>query len=58
MVVTALTPYIGYEKAAQVAKKAYKEDRSVKEILLEKKLLSRNLVNKIFDFKSMTKLKR
>ncbi len=31
MLVTALNPYIGYEKAAQIAKKAYKEQMTLKE---------------------------
>ena len=31
MLVTALNPYIGYEKAAETAKKAYKEGISLKE---------------------------
>ena len=35
MLVTALTPYIGYEKAAEVAKLAHKKDLSLKEAILE-----------------------
>lgn len=35
MLVTALNPYIGYEKAAAIAKKAYKEDKSLKEAAVE-----------------------
>ena len=35
MLVTALNPYIGYEKAAAVAKKAYKENLSLKEACLQ-----------------------
>ncbi|MGI6021099.1 MAG: class II fumarate hydratase [Lachnospiraceae bacterium] len=35
MLVTALNPYIGYENAAQVAKKAYKENLSLKEACVE-----------------------
>ena len=31
MLVTALNPYIGYENAAKTAKKAYKENISLKE---------------------------
>ncbi|MFA9560280.1 class II fumarate hydratase [Evansella sp. AB-rgal1] len=31
MLVTALNPYIGYEKAAEIAKKAFKEDLTLKE---------------------------
>jgi len=35
MLVTALNPHIGYDKAAQIAKKAYKEDKTLKEAALE-----------------------
>ena len=31
MLVTALNPHIGYDKAAQIAKKAHKENLSLKE---------------------------
>ena len=31
MLVTALNPHIGYDKAAQIAKKAHKEGTSLKE---------------------------
>jgi fumarate hydratase class II len=35
MLVTALNPYIGYDKAAQVAKKAHKENKTLKEVAVE-----------------------
>lgn len=35
MLVTALNPHIGYDKAAQVAKKAYKENKTLKEAIVE-----------------------
>lgn len=35
MLVTALNPHIGYDKAAQVAKKAYKENKTLKEAAIE-----------------------
>ena len=34
MLVTALNPYIGYDKAAEIAKKAYREEISLKEAAL------------------------
>jgi fumarate hydratase class II len=40
MLVTALNPYIGYDKAAQAAKKAYSEGKSLKEACLELGLLT------------------
>ncbi len=35
MLVTALNPHIGYEKAAEIAKKAYKENKTLKQAALE-----------------------
>lgn len=35
MLVTALNPHIGYEKSAEIAKKAYAEDKSLKEAAIE-----------------------
>ncbi|ADU30213.1 class II fumarate hydratase [Evansella cellulosilytica] len=35
MLVTALNPYIGYEKAAEIAKKAYSENKTLKEATLD-----------------------
>jgi fumarate hydratase class II len=40
MLVTALNPHIGYDKASQVAKKAYKEGKSLKEAIVELGFLS------------------
>ncbi|NFY76400.1 class II fumarate hydratase, partial [Staphylococcus aureus] len=35
MLVTALNPHIGYEKAAQIAKKAHKEGLTLKESAIQ-----------------------
>ncbi len=35
MLVTALNPHIGYDKAAEVAKKAYTENLSLREAIVE-----------------------
>ena len=37
--VTALVPEIGYDRAAEVAKRAYQSDRTVRQIVLEEKIL-------------------
>ena len=34
MLVTALNPYIGYDKAAEVAKKAYQENTSLRDAII------------------------
>lgn len=40
MLVTALNPHIGYDNAAKVAKKAHKENKTLKEVVVELGLLS------------------
>jgi fumarate hydratase class II len=40
MLVTALNPHIGYENAAKIAKKAYSENKTLKEVALELGLLT------------------
>ena len=50
---TLLSPYIGYLEAAKIAKQAQKENRSVKEIALEKGLLKTADIEKIFSRKNL-----
>jgi fumarate hydratase class II len=40
MLVTALNPVIGYDKAATIAKKALREDKTLKQVAVELKLLT------------------
>ncbi len=40
MLVTALNPHIGYENAAKIAKKAYSENKTLREAAVELKLVS------------------
>jgi fumarate hydratase class II len=40
MLVTALNPHIGYDNAAKVAKKAHKENKTLKEAVVELKLMT------------------
>jgi aspartate ammonia-lyase len=53
--VTALNPYIGYEKSTQVANEALKSGRSVYEIVLEKGYLSQSELDDILSPENMTK---
>jgi len=55
MVVTAVTPHIGYDNAARVAKKAIAENKSIRQVILEEKLLSREKLDQVLDLKKMTK---
>lgn len=40
MLVTALTPFIGYDMAAKVAKTAHQQDKTLKQVCLEKGLMT------------------
>ena len=48
MLVTALNPYIGYENAAKTAKKAYKDNISLKEACVELGFLTEEEFDKVF----------
>jgi len=54
---TFLSPYIGYLEAAQIAKQALEEGRSVKEIALEKGLLKPEELERILDPKRLLNVK-
>ena len=53
--VTALNPYIGYEKSSQVADEALKSGRSVYEIVLEKGYISKAELDEILSPENMTR---
>ncbi len=57
MLVTALSPKIGYDKAASIAKAAHKKGTTLKEEVLRLGLLSEKEYNKIMDPMKMTKPK-
>lgn len=48
MLVTALNPYIGYDNAAKTAKKAYKENISLKEACIELGFLTEEKFDEVF----------
>ena len=52
---TALNTQIGYLKAAAVAKEALVSYKSVRQVILEKKLISEEELNKILDLEAMTR---
>jgi fumarate hydratase class II len=52
--VTVLNPIIGYEKGAAIAKKAYKENRRLKDVALEETELSEERLKVLLDAKAMT----
>lgn len=53
-IVTALSPYIGYEKATELAQETLKSGRSVPEMVKEKGLLSESEIKAILSPKAMT----
>jgi len=54
MLVTALTPIIGYDKAAKIAKNAYKNETSIKEEAIKSGFIDEKTFDKIVDPKTMT----
>ena len=48
-IVTALCPHIGYTEAARIAKRALKEGRSLRYVLLEEKIMTAENLDKILD---------
>ena len=53
MLVTALAPHIGYDKAAKIAKTALKNGTTLKAEVLKMGLLNEKNYNKIVDPKKM-----
>lgn len=51
---TALSPYIGYDRAAKLAEEAFESGRTIKEIAMEKGVLSEDELKKILNPWSMT----
>ena len=54
IVVTALNPHIGYDNGARVAKRAFAEGRSVRDVVLEENLMTADEVDAALDLKAMT----
>jgi aspartate ammonia-lyase len=53
-VVTALTPFIGHEKAAEVLKEALAKGMTIREVVLKKKLLSEEKLDEALDLRKLT----
>jgi aspartate ammonia-lyase len=54
MLCTALTDYIGYEEAAGVAKEAFAEGKTIREVVLEHELMDPDQLDKVLDALPMT----
>jgi len=53
-IITAINPHVGYEVATRVAKEAIETNQSVREICLERGILTEQELNEILDTKEMT----
>jgi aspartate ammonia-lyase len=56
-IVTALNPVIGYEASAAVAKEALASGRSVYDLVLEKDLVSKEKLDRIFSIENLMRPK-
>jgi fumarate hydratase class II len=57
-VATALNPLIGYDKAAVLVKEARATGKTIRQLLLEKKLLPQKKIDEVLDLKRMTRNRR
>jgi len=53
MLSTPLVPVLGYDKAAQLAKEAYQKGKTIRQVVLDHKLLSEKKLSKILDIKKL-----
>ncbi len=53
-IVTVLNPHIGYLKAAEIAKEYIKSGKPIRQLVLEKGLLTAEQLDKVFDLRGMT----
>jgi len=50
---TALTPKIGYEEAARIARKAYAQNKTIRQVAAEEGIFSKEVLNRLLDPRSM-----
>jgi len=53
-VVTALSPRIGYHRAAELAREALEKNMTVRELVVKKKIFSEEEIDGLLDLRSMT----
>lgn len=54
-IVTAFAPHIGYDKASAIAKESMREGRPIRDLILEKGIMTSDEIDKILDYRKMTK---
>ena len=55
---TSLVPVIGYDKAAEIAYKAFNKNKTIREIVLDENILDEEEVNKLLNHEAMIKSKK
>ena len=53
ILVTALVPVIGYDKSAEVAKEAMSQNKTIKEVLIDKNLISREEIDELLNIEKL-----
>jgi len=53
ILVTALVPVIGYDKSAEVAKEAMSQNKTIKEVLIEKNLISNEEIDELLNIEKL-----
>src|SRR3712207_2162132 len=54
MLATALAPEVGYDRAAEISKRAYKEGKTIREVAREETDLSEEELDRLLDARKMT----
>ena len=57
-IATALCPALGYRKSAEIAKKALRENRTIRDIVLEEKLMPADELDRLLNPRTMTRVKK
>jgi len=53
ILITALVPVIGYDKSAEVAKEAISQNKTIKEVLIEKNLISSEEIDELLNIEKL-----
>jgi len=53
-IITALVPYIGYDRASQLAKEAVNQEKKLVDLIIDKDIISSSKLEKILNLKNMT----
>jgi fumarate hydratase class II len=51
---TALSPFVGYERAAELVRRALREGRSVRELAAEEGIVAKDVLERALDVRQMT----